>query len=119
MFITITEENLITQGIDVLNTISLDSNILTPVISRAYQQDIPVIFRDKNIESEDFTNYVHEARKANRNGGQDASFTYPTDGREKTNYDLAILSAESVPKKIIFESLMVTPQNADLVKPIH
>ncbi len=230
-------ENLITQGVDVLITSPLDSNILTPVISRAYQQGIPVILLDRNIESEDFTtfigsdnraiarqaanfllkkhpeggrilmlkgvpnatptidraqgfveeisryrqfkivaekpanylrgdavkaveevvasglqfdiiyahsdsmatgarlalrhagidlekitiigiDYVREARQAIRNGEQAASFTYPTGGREGAKYALAILNGETVPKKVIIESVMVTPQNVEQVKPI-
>lgn len=230
-------ENLITQGVDVLITSPLDSNMLTPVISRAYQQGIPVILLDRNIESEDFTisigsdnraiarqaanfllkkhpeggrilmlkgvpnatptihrtqgfieeiskyrqfrivaeksanylrgdavkaveeviasglqfdiiyahsdsmatgarlalrhagidlekitiigiDYVREARQAIRNGEQAVSFTYPTGGREGAKYALAILNGETVPKKVIIESVMVTPQNVEQVKPV-
>lgn len=62
--------------------------------------------------------YISEARDAIRAGEQDASFLYPTFGREGALYALKILNGETVPREIIVESKMVTRDNVEQVKPI-
>lgn len=62
--------------------------------------------------------YIAEAREAIRNGEQDASFTYPTGGREGAEYILRILNGEPVPKKVTLDSIMVTRENVEAIEPI-
>lgn len=62
--------------------------------------------------------YIKEARDAIRSGEQDASFTYPTGGREGAEYILRILRGEPIPKSVILESTMVTRDNVETVEPI-
>ena len=62
--------------------------------------------------------YIPEARTAIRTGEQDASFTYPTFGKEGAEIALRILRGESVPKEIIVESMKVTRENVEEVEPI-
>ena len=62
--------------------------------------------------------YISEAQAAIRAGEQDASFTYPTGGKEGAHYVLKILNGEKVPKKVVIESEMVTMENVEQVKPI-
>ncbi|MES0326552.1 MAG: substrate-binding domain-containing protein [Gammaproteobacteria bacterium] len=230
-------EDLIAQGVDVLITSPRDAKALTPVISRAYRQGIPVVLLDRHVEGEDFSifiapdnraiarkaarylgekypaggsilmltglcnatttidrtqafveelvnfkqleivaektasylrgdaiqaveevlasdiqfdiiyaqsdsmasgarmalkragidphkisiigiDYISEAQAAIRAGEQDASFTYPTGGKEGAHYVLRILNGEEVPKKVVIESEMVTIENAKQLEPI-
>lgn len=62
--------------------------------------------------------YISEAQAAIRADEQNASFTYPTGGKEGANYVLKILNGEKVPKKVVIESEMVTIENVGQVKPI-
>jgi ribose transport system substrate-binding protein len=62
--------------------------------------------------------YIAEAREAIRNNEQDASFTYPTGGKEGAEFVLKILRGEDVPKEYVIESIMVTHESVDSVDPI-
>jgi ribose transport system substrate-binding protein len=62
--------------------------------------------------------YIEEARDAIRSGEQDASFTYPTGGREGADFILRILRGEPIPKRVILESTMVTRDNVEAVEHI-
>jgi ribose transport system substrate-binding protein len=62
--------------------------------------------------------YIKEAHDAILSGEQDASFTYPTCGKEGAEAILKILKGEKVPKEVIIQSDLVTRQNVDRLKPI-
>lgn len=62
--------------------------------------------------------YIDEARAAIENGEQQASFTYPTGGREGAQAIINILQNKPVPKRIVLESTMVTKDNVAAVQPI-
>ncbi len=62
--------------------------------------------------------YISEAREAILAGEQDASFTYPTGGKEGAAFAMKILNGETVPKEFVIDSVMVTRENADAVSPI-
>ncbi len=62
--------------------------------------------------------YIKEARDAIRKGEQDASFTYPTGGKEGAQWTLKILQGTDVPKEFIIESTMITKDNVDAIEPI-
>lgn len=62
--------------------------------------------------------YITEAQKAILAGGQSASFTYPTSGKEGAQIALKILQGEKVPKEIVIDSVMVTKENAADIPPI-
>lgn len=62
--------------------------------------------------------YIAEAREAIRAGEQDASFTYPTGGKEGAEFAVKILQGETVPREYILESIMVTKENVENVDPI-
>lgn len=62
--------------------------------------------------------YIAESRDAIRRGEQDASFTYPTGGREAALAVMDIVQGRAVPKEIVIESQMVTPENVERVEPI-
>ncbi len=62
--------------------------------------------------------YISETREAIRQGEQDASFTYPTCGKEGANAALSILNGKSVPREIVVESQMITIDNIEAVNPI-
>jgi len=230
-------EDLITRGIDLLVTSPRDAKALTPVISKAYHQGIPVVLLTRHIESEDYTlfiggndlaigqqaarylqkrlaghgrilmlkgvptasttinrtlgfkqeiikqdgmkiiaektanylrndaihameevlnagiqfdaiyaqsdsmahgarmalrkaginprdipivgiDYISEAREAMRTGEQDISFTYPTGGREGAENIVKILRGEPIPKEILLDSIMITPDNMEQFDPI-
>ena len=62
--------------------------------------------------------YISEAREAIRAGEQDASFTYPTCGREGAETALRLLRGEEVPKRRLVKSRMITRDNVEEVEPI-
>jgi ribose transport system substrate-binding protein len=62
--------------------------------------------------------YINEARQAIRQGHQLASFTYDTGGREGARLAVDLLRGRPVPKSVILESVTVTRDNVDDVKPI-
>jgi ribose transport system substrate-binding protein len=62
--------------------------------------------------------YITEAQEAIRHGEQDASFVYPTCAAEAADLVVRILRGETVPKKVVVDSTMVTKSNVDTVKPI-
>ncbi|MFA7097436.1 MAG: substrate-binding domain-containing protein [Gammaproteobacteria bacterium] len=51
-------EDLIAIGVDVLIASPKDAKAMTPVISRAYRQGIPVILLTRRIETDDFTTFI-------------------------------------------------------------
>jgi ribose transport system substrate-binding protein len=62
--------------------------------------------------------YIAEAREAIRKGEQAASFTYPTGAQEAAGAARALLRGETVPKRIVVESVMVTRDNVEQIRPI-
>ena len=62
--------------------------------------------------------YIKEAREAIRRGEQEATFTYPTGGKEGAHYALKILKGQNVPKRIQIKSIKVDKNNVEQVKPI-
>jgi ribose transport system substrate-binding protein len=62
--------------------------------------------------------YIREARDAIRAGEQEASFTYPTLGKEAAELALRILAGERVPKETVVPSIRVDRGNVDRVEPI-
>jgi ribose transport system substrate-binding protein len=62
--------------------------------------------------------YIREAREAIRAGEQDASFTYPTLGREGAEAAVAILRGEPLAREIQVTTQKVTRQNVEEVEPI-
>ena len=62
--------------------------------------------------------YISEARDLIRSGELDASFTYPTAGKEGALAVRDILAGKSLPKEQIIESTMVTKENVEKVEPI-
>ena len=62
--------------------------------------------------------YIKEAREAIRRGEQEATFTYPTGGKEGARYALKILKGQKVPKRIQIKSIKVDKNNVEQVKPI-
>ncbi len=62
--------------------------------------------------------YISEAREAIRRGEQDASFTYPTGGKEGAEFTMKILQGQKVPKEFIIESVQMTRDNVEAVEPI-
>ena len=51
-------EDMIHSKIDVLITSPRDSKAMTPIISRAYKQGIPIILVTRRIQSNDYTSFV-------------------------------------------------------------
>lgn len=62
--------------------------------------------------------YIKEAQKAIRSGQQTSSFVYSLCAKESAEVALKILSGEKVPKEIIIDTLQVTKDNVDAIKPI-
>lgn len=62
--------------------------------------------------------YIREAQDAIRAGEQDASFVYPTLGKEGAEVIIKILKGETVPKDVIIQSDVVTRDNVDRAKPV-
>lgn len=62
--------------------------------------------------------YISEARRAIREGLQDATFTYPTCAEQGAELTLRILRGERVSREVTVPSVMVTAENVDRVEPI-
>ncbi|MDH5324674.1 MAG: substrate-binding domain-containing protein [Gammaproteobacteria bacterium] len=62
--------------------------------------------------------YIKEARQAIRIGEQDATFTYPTGGKEGALFALKILNGKKVPKHVALPSVIVDKSNVDSIEPI-
>ncbi len=62
--------------------------------------------------------YISEARELIKAGELDASYVYPTGGKEGVEATMKILAGKSVPKEIIIQSTQVTKENVDSVTPI-
>ncbi|MCX7897766.1 MAG: substrate-binding domain-containing protein [Rhodocyclaceae bacterium] len=63
--------------------------------------------------------YIREAREAIRAGELDATFTYPTFGKEGAEAAVKLLRGAKLEKKeIILDSVMVTRENVEAVEPI-
>lgn len=57
-------EDLLASKVDILITSPRDARAMTPVISKAYQQGIPVILLTRKIESNDYTTFIAPDDKA-------------------------------------------------------
>ncbi|MBN2782563.1 MAG: substrate-binding domain-containing protein [Campylobacterales bacterium] len=62
--------------------------------------------------------YIGEAKEAILNGEQLASFTYPTSGCEGVMAIVDLIDKKEIPKNIILDTVMVTKDNANLIKPL-
>lgn len=51
-------EDLVAMGVDVLIASPKDAKAMTPVISRAHKQGVPVILLTRRIETDDFTTFI-------------------------------------------------------------
>ncbi|MGI6455435.1 MAG: substrate-binding domain-containing protein [bacterium] len=54
----------------------------------------------------------HEGIRAVQEGILDATFWYPTCGKESIEYAVKILQGEQVPKRVTLETALITPENA-------
>lgn len=78
------------------------------VMSRFKKPIIPMVGID----------YINESKEAILNGEQLASFKYPTAGREGVMAIVDIIDGKKVAKDIIIDSVIVTKDNANFVKPL-
>lgn len=62
--------------------------------------------------------YISQAAELIKKGELDASYVYPTGGKEGVDIAMKILSGKKVPKEIIIESAEITIDNVKEVKPI-
>jgi ribose transport system substrate-binding protein len=63
--------------------------------------------------------YIGEAREAIRAGELDATFTFPTAGREGATAALRLLRGEKPGRKqVVIESVAVTRDNVERIEPI-
>lgn len=62
--------------------------------------------------------YIKEAQEAIRNGEEYASFTYPTGGTQGALLAVRLMKGKKVPKDIIVDSVMVTRENVESIRPI-
>ena len=62
--------------------------------------------------------YISEARELIRNGELDATYLYPTAGKEGAKVVLDILAGKKVKKEIVIDSIEITIKNVEKVKPI-
>ena len=62
--------------------------------------------------------YIGEARDLIRKGELDATYLYPTAGKEGAGVVLDILNGKKVKKEIIIESTEITIKNVERIKPI-
>lgn len=62
--------------------------------------------------------YISDARKLIRTGEMDATYLYPTAGKEGAQAVVDILAGKVVPKEIIIDSTEITIKNVDQVEPI-
>ena len=64
------------------------------------------------------TDYISKGREMIRDGDLDATFLYPTAGKEGAEAVIKILEGKKVPKEIIIDSQMITKKNVEKVEPI-
>ena len=62
--------------------------------------------------------YISDARELIRKRELDATYLYPTAGREGARVAMDILSGKEVPKEIIIDSIEITLDNVNQIKPI-
>lgn len=62
--------------------------------------------------------YISEARELIKKGELDASYVYPTGGKEGVQAALDIMANKQIPKEIIIESTEVTIENVEKIEPI-
>lgn len=62
--------------------------------------------------------YIKDAKKAILEGKQNASFTYPTVGKEGVLAVVKLIEGEEVEKDVIIDTTMITKENAKDVEPI-
>lgn len=62
--------------------------------------------------------YINETRSAIKEGKQLASFVYPTSGKEGVRLIIDLIDKKTVPKNTILDTIMVTQENVDKIKPI-
>lgn len=62
--------------------------------------------------------YIKETQKAIKNGNQLASFLYPTSGKQGVQLIIDIINGKEVPKNTILDTIMITKENVNNVKPI-
>jgi len=62
--------------------------------------------------------YISEARELIRKGEMDASYLYPTGGRQGAQIALELLAGEKVAKEIIIDSEEITRDNVEKIEPI-
>ena len=62
--------------------------------------------------------YISEARELIRNGELDATYLYPTAGKQGAKVVLDILAGKKVKKEIVIESTEITIKNIEKVEPI-
>ncbi|HEY9079618.1 substrate-binding domain-containing protein [Magnetovibrio sp.] len=62
--------------------------------------------------------YIPEAREAIRAGEQNATFTYPTSGKEGAQLAVQILQGQAVEREIEVHSEMVTIFNVETIEPV-
>ena len=62
--------------------------------------------------------YISEARELIRNGELDATYLYPTAGKEGAKVVLDILAGKKVKKEIVIDSIEITIKNVEKVEPI-
>lgn len=62
--------------------------------------------------------YIKPAQDAIRSGLQDSSFVYSLSAKKSAEIAVKILAGEKVPKEIVLDSIQVTKENIDDVKPI-
>lgn len=62
--------------------------------------------------------YISQAAELIKKGELDASYVYPTGGKEGVEIAMKILSGQEVPKEIIIKSVEITIDNVNDIKPI-
>jgi ribose transport system substrate-binding protein len=62
--------------------------------------------------------YISQAADLIKKGELDASYVYPTGGKQGVEVAMKILSGKKVPKEIIIESAQITIDNVNDIKPI-
>jgi len=62
--------------------------------------------------------YISQSRELIKEGLLDATFRYPTGGAEGVAAAIKILRGGKVPREIVIDSVMVTPENAARVAPV-
>ena len=62
--------------------------------------------------------YISEGRELIRSGELDATYRYPTGGKEGAEIALKILAGKTVPKEVVIDSAEVTSKNVEAILPI-